>query len=457
MRYPLRRQILIPLLQLLAITLLGVSAANAWFSASRLRANLDQRMRDVALTLRGGTYPLEANVLRQASGLSGAELAVADPDGNILAASDQHFRRAETNLAAQVADQLQMRDTTTIDGETYFVAATTLDRRATGGGRLRLVLFYPEREFRAAQWQAVFPSLLVGGVALLLAIVVATLVAAQLTSPIHRLRERVAELAQGNFQPAPLPERDDELRDLARDINRMAAMLQSLTEQKEAFARLETLHQVGAGIAHQLRNAATGCRMALDLFRRQEPRWQNDENLAVAVRQLQWMETYLQRFLMLERPTASTERTRRPLEPLVRDVLAMARPQAEHLHVSLELAASEPLDVDADPLLEQALGNLLTNAIEASGVPTSPAPRVEVSLARRDGEGEIVIADNGPGFAAQVAERVGQPFVTSKPEGTGLGIAVARQIIERHGGRLAWSRHDGWTQFVVHLPLAKDA
>jgi nitrogen-specific signal transduction histidine kinase len=64
----------------------------------------------------------------------------------------------------------------------------------------------------------------------------------------------------------------------------------------------------------------------------------------------------------------------------------------------------------------------------------------------------ITIADNGPGVVERVRERIGEPFVTTKPEGTGLGIAVAKEIIAQHGGTLSWQRVAGWTRFEIRLP-----
>src|SRR5690606_12622768 len=99
--------------------------------------------------------------------------------------------------------------------------------------------------------------------------------------------------------------------------------------------RTQTLHQIGAGIAHQLRNAATGCRIALDLFRRQQGA-KADENLSVAARQLELMESYLQRFLILGR-TAQRELVPVDLRDVATSALGLVRPLAEHLRVTIDV------------------------------------------------------------------------------------------------------------------------
>lgn len=69
----------------------------------------------------------------------------------------------------------------------------------------------------------------------------------------------------------------------------------------------------------------------------------------------------------------------------------------------------------------------------------------------------LEIRDSGPGPKAEVAERLFEPFVTGKPEGVGLGLAVARQIAETHGGGIQWRRENGTTCFRIELPLTPSA
>ena len=99
--------------------------------------------------------------------------------------------------------------------------------------------------------------------------------------------------------------------------------------------------------------------------------------------------------------------------------------------------------------------NLVLNATDAAK-PREDAPaRVGVELAVEEGARAVLrVTDSGPGPAAAIENEVFEPFVTDKPEGTGLGLYVARQVAEDHNGALGWRRLGETTCFTLTLPLA---
>jgi len=167
------------------------------------------------------------------------------------------------------------------------------------------------------------------------------------------------------------------------------------------------------------------------------------------------MESYLQRFLSLgrSRPAAHEKVT---LETLVEDVLQLVRPTCAHSKIDLSFRKpAERLDVwgEAESLRELVV-NLLLNAVEAASRQGDVAPRVVVELEKQGGGRAVLrVKDSGPGPAAATRQRLFEAFVSEKPEGTGLGLFVARQIAEAHQGSIGWQRQDNMTCFSVELPL----
>jgi len=133
------------------------------------------------------------------------------------------------------------------------------------------------------------------------------------------------------------------------------------------------------------------------------------------------------------------------VDECVTDVEAKAR--AAGVTVAATGDVREPLRVDKHKL-KQAIVNLLDNAIEAM----PGGGRVEINADRTLGCAHVTVRDHGPGVAAHVRDRLGTPFVTTKADGIGLGLALARELVEAHGGRLRWRDAAPGACFVLELP-----
>jgi len=148
-----------------------------------------------------------------------------------------------------------------------------------------------------------------------------------------------------------------------------------------------------------------------------------------------------------------------PLDGLVADAARAAAQDAKGIEMAV--GPLEPVSVDADPyLLRQALDHVLRNAREAFDPPPAAGgpPRIEVALRRRGGEAVVVVRDNGHGIERSRLRAVLEPFVTTKPKRMGLGLAICRDIVEAHGGRLALrSRPGAGTTVTLSLPARPEA
>lgn len=459
MRWSLRNQILLPMAGLMLVTLLGVSALNVYLAVQRTRSQIESQLRDVTRTIVEATYPLTDNVLRQMHGLSGAELVVASEGGQRLAGSvmwDLSDLPPGDSIGSWT--ELQLGQPIGVAGQRYFHSALILPRNNAPGVARRLHVFYPESRYSEALWDAVLPPSVVGIVALVMIMVLAHWFASRLTQPIGQLQSQVERISQGEFVPMSLPERNDELRDLALAVNRMTELLANYEDEVRRSEQLRTLGILRGGIAHQMRNAVTGCRMALELhgraLRAQAVMTEDDaESLDVALRQLALIEQQLQKFLSEQQAPLVTAEV--DLAELVSGVLPLIAPAAKHLGVALDWEApTKRYLVQADvTALEQLTGNLLLNALDAAAT-AAGQKRVRIELSRAtDRSVALSVFDNGPGPSQQIGSKLFEPLVTDKRGGTGLGLSVVREVAQQHGGNVSWQRQEGWTCFRVELPM----
>lgn len=442
-RAGIQAQLLLPVV-LLLLGVAAISVTTALAAAAEARAQMETRLRNVARFLAEDfQVPLAPNVLRQLGPLSGAEYLLVTPDGQRRSslASDPGELALDQPVAADW-HTLRLSTPVRVHGQTYLAGAIRLVRGPNAADTLYIL--YPESLWRDARWRAIQPSLILGATLGLFAFLLALTQAHRLTRRVQELERRTRLIASGDFSPMPLPDREDEIRDLARSVNEMAQRLALFQKTVEQSTRLRLLGQVSGGLAHQLRNGLTGAKLAVQLYCQEIEGVADVGALEVALRQLTLLETHVKRFLDLGR-AGPLRRELCDLRQVFEDAVELLLPRCRHTGIELTWEPpAGPVTVQGDVgQLGQVAVNLLGNAIDAAG----PGGRVEVRVNAAEGRWRVEVVDTGPGPAADVVGHLFEPFVTSKPEGVGLGLAVAKQIVEGHGGRIGWERRDGRTCF----------
>jgi len=455
MRISIRYQLLLPLLALM-LGLVGVSTWSAWSSGQRARRQIETQVDAITQTLRAASYPINTRTLHLMKGLSGAEFLLCDQARQPILDDLDNL----VSTLAQVPESLplpseqpseQFDQPVYIGNKSYLCGGLTLTHGTRPGSILYIL--YPESLMNEAVWEALRPALALGFIGSVLSIALSVVLTQQFTQRIQQLERRTRLIAEGDFSPLPLPRLDDELRDLGKSVNEMAQRLTQFQDAIRQTERLRLLGQVSGGLAHQLRNGVAGARLAVQLHAQDCPITQDHEALAVALRQLSLVEMHLKRFLDLGK-AAALQRQPCQLDTIVRETADLLGPHCRHTHIDLRLTPETAVPIDAvidGGQVSQLLLNIITNAIEAAG----PNGWVEVRWGLRGTDRACIeIRDSGPGPAPDVASRLFEPFVTGKREGVGLGLAVARQIAEAHGGTLTWAREANCTCFRIELPLS---
>jgi two-component system sensor kinase FixL len=238
-----------------------------------------------------------------------------------------------------------------------------------------------------------------------------------------------------------------------------------LQERLTHFARLSTMGEMAAGLAHEINQPLSAIATYAQACQRMLKR--PDHDPADVVDALQQINAQALRagevIRRLRNFVKNREVTREPVDctRLLEDLRTLAETDARLNNVWLRIEPEDSLPtVYADPIqLQQVVLNLVRNAIDAMA--DVPEDRREVVLTARendDGEVEVVVADHGTGLAPEATDHLFNAFFTTKSGGTGLGLAISRSIVRAHGGRLWHTPNEGsGARFHFTLPVAPAA
>jgi PAS domain S-box-containing protein len=232
--------------------------------------------------------------------------------------------------------------------------------------------------------------------------------------------------------------------------------LERIGNQLQVSERLAALGRVTAGVAHEVKNPLNSMRLWLEVLKANMP---VDPEPQQAVKMLDSeidrLDRAVKTFLNFTKPVElKLEET--DLRTLLEDVLDAARPAIGKAGVELRVdlpSEFPPVLIDRQ-LIHQGVLNLVLNAAEF----TSPGGRITLSL-RRSGESAVVaVSDSGIGISAEDQKKIFQLFFTTRPGGTGIGLANTFRFVQLHNGRIEFESEAGrGTTFRMELPLARTA
>lgn len=228
--------------------------------------------------------------------------------------------------------------------------------------------------------------------------------------------------------------------------------LKELESERRRAERLAYFEILASSLAHEIKNPL----VAIKAFAQLIPRRHHDEQFVeefsrVVTREIGRMERLVERLRCLSRPSDRPKQATDIREPLGQ-ALELMRPAFEEKRIILTSAFSAELRtvVGDPPELEQLFSNLLMNAYEA----TSPGGKVSVELKATAEAIVVEIADSGPGIPPEILEHIFDPFVTSKPHGSGLGLTISAAIAAAHTAKLrATNPSGGGAVFTVEFSL----
>ena len=360
----------------------------------------------------------------------------ASPDGALIASDDWREAVARIGNGTLIARR----------GKNRVVTSVLLS------SGWRLVEFAPpDPQVLRSFLRSVLP---VGIEIVVLSIVLAWAVGRGIARPVRDLERRTRSFGE---DPESLGESlattDDEIGGLVGSFGRMEGEIRAIQEQLRVTERRAATAELLAGVAHEVRNplfgiTSTAAALAGELAGNETVA----PHLAVIRKESDRLARMMEEMLALQRAPRRGE-VAVPLLPILERAAASVRSRFANRSPKISVDAPFDLEIaDADrEKLEGVFGNLFENAVLSSERPV----RIACVARRSDGAASITVEDDGPGLPAEVRDRVFEPFVTSRPGGTGIGLAVCRQIVLEHEGTIGVvSPEGGPTVFSIRLPAA---
>jgi len=298
-----------------------------------------------------------------------------------------------------------------------------------------------------------------GGAVAICAVVILAL-AYLIQRPVVELQEKISQVGQGDLNvKVAFADRNDEIGDLGRNFNRMVEQLRSNREEIERLHRTQmsraehfsTLGELATGLAHEIRNPLAGIAGVVEIIARDLP---STSPACAVVKDVRHEISRINRIIT---DLLDTARPRSPqvrpadLNTTVEHSVMLARQQALSKPITIDFHKNGSLpDIPHDgDQIHQVLLNLLLNAIQSIEGPGM----IKVELEEVGPRVAVRVTDSGRGIPAENLPDIFKPFFTTKGNGTGLGLSLARRIVEEHHGTIEVGSTVGkGTRMSVYLP-----
>src|SRR5512146_205613 len=279
--------------------------------------------------------------------------------------------------------------------------------------------------------------------------------------PMTELQEKIERVREGDLTVSVnFADRNDEIGDLGKDFNDMVRQLRESREeihrlhqtQMSRAEHLATMGELAAGLAHEIRNPLAGIAGVVEIIGRDLPASSPARAVVKEVRQeVMQINRIVSDLLECARPKPPETRLS-DIHATIEHAVMFSRQQALSKSIDIEFPHDPlPLEVEHDSnQVNQVLLNLLLNSIQS----IDHSGKIMVRAERHGTMAAIAITDTGRGIAPEHLPHIFRPFYTTKGNGTGLGLSLARRIVEEHGGRVEVSSTLGQgSTFTVFLPL----
>ena len=225
----------------------------------------------------------------------------------------------------------------------------------------------------------------------------------------------------------------EQLEESLSELKRTSEEMAQLENQLRAAERLSVLGELTASLAHEVRNPLGSIRGVAEILRDESANETHQKFVNILLKETQRLESVVANYLELSRQK-ELEKAPVRLDRTIESTLALLGPEIRKKNLQVRTVV-EPRNLMLschEGQLRQLLVNVLLNAIQAS-----PAKgTIEIHASADESRIRIEIADQGPGLSEEAKRRIFDPFFSEKPDGTGLGMAISKRIVQSHDGRI---------------------
>ena len=296
----------------------------------------------------------------------------------------------------------------------------------------------------------------IAAVVILLVAVISHLIGRNLTNPIKDLVQFTRKVAGGELNEQCEPKTHDEIGDLAVAFNQMTRDLRNSRNELISAERLATAGKMAASFAHEIRNPLSSMRMLAQMLMRKQDlsEARQKQSMEYILEEIERIDVIVKGFMDFARP-ASLSPAPHDLNQVLQEVLNLMEANLNHHQILLIKKFDlnlPPIPLDRDKL-KQAFMNIVLNAMDAM----PEGGTLEILTLQDSDKVRIDVVDTGIGIPPEDLNRLFEPFFTTKSQGTGLGLANAKRILEQHGGDIQGkSVVGGGTTIALWLPLSSN-
>lgn len=332
-------------------------------------------------------------------------------------------------------------------GRTWAIACNTRDGQQIVSG------WVPRRESqRQVGYTVVTLSLMVG--------IVTALGVLRMLRPLSQLSSAIARVGAGERGVRATLTGMQELDEI---VERLNAAARAMEDREDAImARIKATQEMARIVAHEVRNPLQSLELLTSLIASEESSAERHELAKAIHAEIRALDMVVDRVLREGASRGALHlplyRAMQPLVPLIDQVLALRGPEARAHGIVLERGPISPLPAPIDAaLLGRSIENLVLNALQAVP-PRTGRIRISVIADADSPYLRIEIEDNGPGVDPALQDHIFEPNVSGRTGGTGLGLALVKEVVEAHGGYIAQDRSPlGGARFSARIPRREDA